>query len=308
MLSRVAQRIYWMSRYLERAENTARMVNVNAHLLLDLPKKLPLGWAPLIEISGSTELFDEIYPEANERNVVRFLIADPRNSGSLLSSLASARENARTIRDIIPREGWEIINAVYLDTRAALPAGLAQKRRFGFLSSVMGSVERLNGLLASTMLHDVGYSFLRMGRNLERADMTTRIVDVRSESLFLESSEELLPFEHIQWMSVLQSLSAYQSYVQKVQGPVRRRTAIRFLLQDPDFPRAFLHCSEQVKSCLQLLPNNEGPVRFVNRIGRIRRARPDEMEAKQLHGYIDRLQLNLARLDSLIAKTYFAHE
>ncbi len=308
MLSRVAQRIYWMARYLERAENTARMVNVNAHLLLDLPKKLPLGWAPLTEITGSTDLFTELYPEANERNVVRFLIADTRNPGSLLNSLASARENARTIRDIIPREGWEIINAVYLDTRAALPGGLAQKRRFGFLSSVMGSIERLSGLFASTMLHDVGYSFLRMGRNLERADMTTRIVDVRSESLFLEGAEELLPFEHIQWMSVLQSLSAYQSYVQKVQGPVRRRAAVRFLLQDPDFPRAFLHCSEQVKSCLQYLPNNEGPVRFVNRISRIRRARPDEMEVQQLHDYIDRLQLNLARLDSLIAKTYFSYE
>lgn len=307
MLSRVAQRIYWMARYLERAENTARMVNVNAHLLLDLPKKLPLGWAPLIEITGSTELFAEIYPEANERNVVRFLIADSRNPGSLLNSLVSARENARTIRDIIPREGWEIINAVYLDTRAGLPAGLAQKRRFEFLNSVMGCIERLNGLFASTMLHDVGYSFLRMGRNLERADMTTRIVDVRSENLFLESSEELLPFEHIQWMSVLQSLSAYQSYVQKVQGPVRRRAAVRFLLQDPDFPRAFLHCSEQVKSCLQFLPNNDIPVKFVNRISRIHRARPDEMEAKQLHDYIDRLQLNLARLDSLITKTYFAY-
>jgi uncharacterized alpha-E superfamily protein len=297
-----------MARYLERAENTARMVNVNAHLLLDLPKKLPLGWAPLIEITGSTELFAEIYPEANERNVVRFLIADTRNPGSLLNSLASARENARTIRDIIPRESWEIINAVYLDTRAGLPAGLAQKRRFEFLNSIMGSIERLNGLFASTMLHDAGYSFLRMGRNLERADMTTRIVDVRSESLFLEGIEELPPFEHIQWMSVLQSLSAYQSYAQKVQGPVRRQAAVRFLLQDPDFPRAFLHCSEQVKSCLQSLPNNEGPVRFVNRISRIRRARTDEMEAKQLHDYIDRLQLNIARLDGLITKTYFAYE
>ncbi len=308
MLSRVAQRIYWLARYLERAENTARMVNVNAHLLLDLPKKLPLGWAPLIEITGSTELFSDCFAEANERNVVRFLIADPRNSGCLLNSLSAARENARTIRDIIPREGWEIINALYLDTRAALPGALAQKRRFAFLRSVMGDIQRLNGLFAGSMLRDAGYSFLRMGRNLERADMATRMVDVRSENLLLEGSEELLPFERIQWMSVLQSLSAYQSYIQKVQGPVRRRAAVRFLLQDPDFPRAFLHCSEQVKACLQTLPNNDAPVRFVNRISRIRRARPDEMSAKQLHDYIDRLQLNLARLDSLIAKTYFAYD
>jgi uncharacterized alpha-E superfamily protein len=102
--------------------------------------------------------------------------------------------------------------------------------------------------------------------------------------------------------------SAYQSYVQKVRGPVRRRAVVRFLLQDPDFPRAFLHCSEQVKSCLQILPNNKRRIRIVNRISRIRRVKPDEMDAKQLLDYIDRLQLNLARLDSLIAKTYFTYQ
>ena len=295
-----------MARHLERAENTARMVNVNAHLLLDLPKKLPVGWHPLIEISGGAELFEELYTDTSERSVVRFLIADTRNPGSLLSSLGSARENARTIRDIIPREGWELINGSYLDTRTELPAGLSQKRRFYFLSSVVAKVEQLTGLFDSTMLHDVGYKFLCLGRTLERGDMTTRIVDVRSETLLPQESEELVPFEHIQWMSVLQSLSAYQSYMQKVQGPVRRRSAIRFLLQDAEFPRAFLYCMGAVKSYLQNLPNNDAPVRFVNRISRVRRARPDEMTKKQLHDYIDRLQLNLARLDSLIAKTYFA--
>ncbi len=305
MLSRVAQRIYWMARYLERAENTARMVNVNAHLLLDLPKKLPIGWLPLIEISGSAGLFKELFTDASERNVVRFLIADNRNPGSLMTSLGNARENARTIRDIIPRDGWEIVNALYLDTKAALPTALGQKRRFGFLGSIMGKIEQLTGLFSSSMLHDVGYNFMRMGRNLERADMTTRIVDVRSESLLPQETEELLPFEHVQWMSVLQSLSAYQSYVQKIQGPVRRRSAVRFLLQDPDFPRAFYHCVLQIRACLQMLPNNETPLRFIGRISRIRRARPDEMEKKQLHDYVDRLQLNLARLDSILAKTYF---
>lgn len=307
MLSRVAERIYWMTRYLERAENTARMVNVNAHLLLDLPKKLPLGWRPLIEITGSDELFDELFSEATERNVVRFLIADTRNSGSLLSSLAFARENARTIRDIIPREGWEVINALFLDTKASLPAGLAQKRRFEFLRSVTGRIDQVTGLLGGTMLHDAGYDFLRIGRNLERADMTTRIVDVRSASLLPEEAEQLRPFENIQWVSVLNSLSAFQGYSQKMQGPVRRRSALRFLLQDPDFPRAFLYCIGQVKHSLQRLPNNDQPVRLVNRITRsIRRARLDAMSRKKLHHYLDRLQVNLGWLDGMIAQNYFA--
>ncbi len=307
MLSRVAERIYWMARYLERAENTARLINVNAHLLLDLPKKLPLGWRPLIDISGYGKLFDDLYPEPSERNVTRFLVADNRNPSSLLLSLNNARDNARAIRDIIPREGWEVINALYLDTKASLPMGLAQKRRFEFLHAIIGRVEQMTGLLAGTMLRNAGYNFLRMGRNLERADMTTRIVDVRSESLLPQEPEELLPFENIQWMSVLQSLSGYQSYSQKIQGPVRRRNVVRFLLQDPEFPRTFLYCVGQVKQCLRDLPHKRDAVKLIDRTLRsIRRARLEEMDKDGLHKYIDKLQLRLARLDGVITGTYFA--
>lgn len=107
MLSRVAENIYWLGRYLERAENTARVVNVNANLLLDLPKNVRLGLAPILEIMSSRELFDEHYDEPNEANVVAFLIKDLRNPSSIISSLVAARENARTIREIIPCEAWE---------------------------------------------------------------------------------------------------------------------------------------------------------------------------------------------------------
>ncbi len=306
MLSRVAERIYWFARYLERAENTARIVNVNAHLLLDLPRRVPLGWQPLIDITGGGEAFASLNQEPSEQNVVRFLVADPRNPDSLLSSLNSARENARTIRDVIPREAWEGINEFFLEMKSALPTGLARSRRFDLLRSAITRNQQLTGLLAGSMLHDVGYEFLRIGRNLERADMTTRIVDVRSASLLPSESEELLPFGSIQWASVLRSLSAYQSYTQKVAGPVRREAVLQFLLQELSFPRSFAHCVAQIRGCMQRLPHNDDPMRFVNRITRtIKRAKPSELNSERLHKFTDQLQLNLARLNDLISRTYF---
>ena len=122
MLSRVANNIYWMARYIERAENTARLINVNTHLLLDLPKRVRLGWEPIIDINSSRDYFYSMYNEADERSVVRFMVTDLKNTGSILSSLGKARENARTIRDIIPREAWEQINTLYHD--AAHPSHL----------------------------------------------------------------------------------------------------------------------------------------------------------------------------------------
>jgi uncharacterized alpha-E superfamily protein len=123
MLSRVAENIYWLARYVERAENTARIVTVNANLLLDLPKGIAPGWRPLIDITGANALFEEHYKDYGERQVVRFLLGDERYPGSILSALGAARENCRTIRDVVPREAWEQINELYLFAREELAKG-----------------------------------------------------------------------------------------------------------------------------------------------------------------------------------------
>jgi uncharacterized alpha-E superfamily protein len=129
MLSRVAEHIYWMARYLERAENTARLINVNGSLILDLPSIARPDWYSLIVITGSDKAFRQSYRNDTESRVIRFMVADGDNPGSILASLRMARENARTVRDIIPREAWERINSLYLNTRDALPGGLAPMRR-----------------------------------------------------------------------------------------------------------------------------------------------------------------------------------
>ncbi|HEY5720298.1 MAG TPA: alpha-E domain-containing protein, partial [Gammaproteobacteria bacterium] len=241
MLSRVAENLYWMARYIERAENTARLVGVNANLLLDLPRGIAPGWEPLIEITGSAGLFRERYAEPSERNVVRFLIADMDNPGAILASLRAARENCRTIRDIVPREVWELLNELYLYARDEVNVGLTKKGRHAYLKQVILSVQTLTGLLVGTMNHDAGYQFMRIGRNLERADMTTRIIDVRSASLLDDAPVELRPFENIQWVSVLKSLTGYQMYRRSMQASVRQGDVRRFLFQHGEFPRSVLH-------------------------------------------------------------------
>jgi len=306
MLSRVAENIYWMARYIERAENIARLLNVNTNLLLDLPKSANVGWLPIIEILSSEQLFNEQYDTPDERNVLRFIISDQKNSGSIVSSLNFARENARTIRDIIPRESWERINDLFLLAKGNAQSGIARKHRYDYLSAVILGAQTITGQLAGTMLHDVGYDFLRMGRNLERTDMTTRIIDVRSGDLLEQEHEALTPYENIQWMSVLKSLTAYQMYRRSVQTRVSRPYVLKFILKDRNFPRAVFHTLGEVEACLANLPRNK---EIKKQLGEIQQfvldADPAILKQIELHKFIDELQVKLIQFNSAIADTYF---
>jgi uncharacterized alpha-E superfamily protein len=306
MLSRVAEDLYWVARYIERAENTARLINVNANLLLDLPKTVAFGWNPLIEITGSEALFHELYDEANERNVIKFLTGDVANPGSILSSLQCARENIRTMRDFLPREAWEQLNELYLTARSQLSSALSKHKRYDYLRSIIGGTQQMVGIFASTITHDHGYDFLRLGRYLERADMTTRIIDVRSADLIADHGD-LTPFYNIQWMSVLRSMSAYQMYRRQIQGPVRRVDVLRFLFQDPQFARSIYYCLFHAEVFLRHLPRNETPLRHLTQLQHIvSEADLRQLKQQDLHDFIDDLQRELATIHDQITATYFA--
>jgi len=306
MLSRVAENLYWFGRYVERAENTARIVGVNANLLLDLPKGIAPGWEPLIAITGDREEYDALYADYSERHVVRFLLADTRNPSSMLASLAWARENARTMRDILPREVWEQVNELYLFARGEMASGVGKRGRYAYLKRIILGAQTLTGMLAGTMSHDVGYEFLCAGRNLERADMTSRIIDVRSATLLPDETTGLRPFENIQWMSVLKSLSGYQMYRQHIKVRVRRADVIRFLLQNHQFPRSVRHGVVRVEASMRVLPRNEGPTRALGRLKRmIDHADASGLAESGLHEFMDQVQLALAQVHEEVARTYF---
>ncbi|TCV79280.1 alpha-E domain-containing protein [Sulfurirhabdus autotrophica] len=308
MLSRVADSIYWLARYIERAENSARIVMVNANMVLDTPKGMSPGWRPLITITSSEELYDQNYSEDSERNVVKFLIGDMNNPGSILSSLWFARENVRTIRDVVPRETWESINDLHLYAKTNLRNGLSQRARYDYLKHIIAGAQQITGMLAGTMNHDTAYHFLRIGRNLERAEMTIRIIDVRSASL-LPHKAELTPFENIQWMSVLKSLSGYQMYRRLMQVRVGRPAVLKFLLQTREFPRAFFHCICEVEESMRRLPHNNKTLAILAAIKEtVLKADLAQLEQQALHIFIDDLELALADLTTQINNRYFVAE
>jgi uncharacterized alpha-E superfamily protein len=177
MLSRVAERTYWAARYLERIENTVRLIGVYDKLMFDLPKNVGIGWYNLITINSAEEAFNERYKIHDERNVVKFLLGDDTNPSSVTASLKFARENLRTSRDVVPAESWEMINELHLFVVENLQKGVNRSQRFNFLDGVIKSCQQIQGLMVGTMPRDVVWYFMKLGRNIERADMTTRLVD-----------------------------------------------------------------------------------------------------------------------------------
>ncbi|MEX0964169.1 MAG: alpha-E domain-containing protein [Pseudohongiellaceae bacterium] len=311
MLSRVAERIYWQARYLERAENTARLLSVFSTLLLDLPPGTKLSWRSLVEITGTDKVFDTKYKQANERNVMRFLLLDNEVS-SLLTTLASTRENARTTREIMPLEAFEQINDLYHYARDNAAASLSGGSRHRFLEEIISCCHEISGLMAGSMSRGAAYSFVRLGRSLERADMATRIIDVGSGNLLPEigtgkkRQEAKEPYENTLWMNILRSLTAYQMYRQHVKHRVNGEDVVRFLLQDDDFPRAATHALTTISKVLVHLPNNTKAAKQVNKTRAIvQRGDINQLLESGLFQYLDDLQIEIATIHGCIADTWF---
>lgn len=311
LLSRVAERVYWQARYIERAENTARLLSVFSALLMDLPKGTKLGWHTLIQITGNEKAFHEQYKQATERNVMKFLLAE-RNGVSILEMLASARENARTTREVMPTEAFELINEMYYAGRDNAEEAVGRAIRNEFLDDVVADCQQIWGLLAGSMSRDDAYSFIRLGRSLERADMTTRIVDVGSSKLLPELEVEQAdagsrePYENILWMNVLRSQSAFQMYRQHVRERVKAEEVVRFLLQSEQFPRSTAHNLTTLTKVLHKLPNHSKVKWQVDKTRRlIRDADIDKLLRRGLLKYLDEVQKEIANVHVRIADAWF---
>lgn len=305
MLARVAENIYWMARYLERAEDMARLISVTANLTLDLPKGLTPIWGQLIAITGAEALYSS--HDFEERAVLKFLINEASGQVSILSCIACARENARTIRDVIPREVWEAMNALYLYSKEQAPQATSKRGRFVFLDEVIRQCQMLTGMLAGTMNHDAGYIFLRVGRYLERADMTSRIIDIRSANLLPSATTAQATYENLQWMSVLRSLSGYQMYRRAMQLRVQRTEVLRFLFQSDVFPRSLSFSINAVNRAIELLPNHDKVQIVVHRVNRqLDNAQIDKLKQAELQMFVDQVQIGFAQIHDELQLAYFS--
>lgn len=307
MLSRVSENLYWMARYLERAENTARFITSTTQVLLDLPRGGTFGWHTLLKAAGLDDLYRKHYRSANEAEIMRFLILDERNPGSILASIQSARENTRTFREVLPMEIWERVNGLYLYTRDnAERATRGRSQRYEILDGVIERRESIIGLLAGSMSHNLAYLFLDLGTSLERADMTTRIVDVNSAvSLPQDATADTLR-ERL-WMNTLNGLSAYQMYRQHVGVHVNCAAVVDYVLRDPHFPRSVAFCLDAIESSLAALPGYQDPLQATRHAWQ-RLARMDlaTISPAILHNHLDLIQGDLGELHNAIARQYFA--
>jgi uncharacterized alpha-E superfamily protein len=312
MLSRVADCVFWMSRYIERAENAARFVDVNLNLTLDLGGIASNQWDPLVYTSGDHEQFYKRYGTATQTNALSMLAFDEQNPNSIVSCLKSARENARTIREIIAAAVWEELNKFYWFVTDAARNGQAADNPFEFFNHVKRSGQLIVGIMEATMSRGEAWHFAQMGRLLERADKTSRILDVKYYILLPTVADIGTPLDAIQWSALLKSASALEMY-RKRHGRITPDEVAEFLILDAEFPRALRFCLRGAEESLHAVTGTE-PGTFRNqaerRLGQLRSeldyAQIGDIIEHGLHEFIDNFQRKLNLVGEAVQATFFS--
>ncbi|MEB3357898.1 MAG: alpha-E domain-containing protein [Synechococcales bacterium] len=310
MLSRVADSIYWLNRYVERAENVARFIDVNLNLLLDLPIGTEQQWRPLVVTTGDLALFTERYGEASAENVIQFLTFDTDYPNSILSCVRAARENARSVREIISSEMWEQINAFYIMVKeASWDSSLAQLS--SFFAEVKMASHLFAGVTSATMSHNEGWHFGRIGRLLERADKTTRILDVKYFILLPSVKYVGTTLDELQWIALLKSASAYEMY-RKCQHRILPAEVARFLILDREFPRSIHFCVLQAEQSLYEITGSKfgrwssAADRSLSRLrSELEYLTIEEIMQSGLHEFLDSIQKRLNLVGTAVCETFF---
>ncbi len=306
MLSRSAERVYWLARYLERTENTARLISVYMNLLMDLPTGVEMGWPQLIRINGANDLFYSRYKSTSERNVTKFLLVDEDNPTSLFSSLRYARENMRTTRELMPDEAWEQVNELYLFTKNNLDTVSNRRGRLVFLNEVMQGCQRFTGLLSGYMSHNNPYRFIRLGRKIERADTSSRILELATLLLAESRSNEMRQYENILWVNILQTLNALLMYRQHVRSRVKGDDVLNYLLRDTELPRSIGCCIRDIAEAIDTLPNHDKlPEKVAELNAYVQGINTRKTTQSQLRKILDDLQARLAGLHNDISNNWF---
>ncbi len=311
MLSRVANSIYWMCRYIERAENVARFISVNLNLLLDMPSEKGKHWEPLVLITGDQELFEKRYSDYTREAVIRFLTFDRQYPNSILSCLAAARENGRSIREIISSEMWEHLNTFYLELANPKYQPMAFGDPHKFFKIIQMRSHLFTGLMDCTMSHGEAWNFARIGMMLERADKTSRILDVKYFMLLPQADLVNTPIDNIQWTAVLKSASAFEMY-RKEHHQISPRMVASFLIFDKQFPRSIRHCITKAQVGLHRItgsPYGSTSNLAEKLLGRLKADLEytdiDEVLNQGMHEYLDGLQTRVNQVDAAIGTTFF---
>ena len=297
MLSRTADHLFWMARYMERAENTARMLDVNYQTSL-LPQSADMseqGWRGLLSISELTWSFSKKYQEVTPKNVMDFMVRDETNASSIIACLRSARENARAVRGALTTEVWETQNQTWLEMNSALRQGAFERDPAAFFERVKVRSHQTRGVTVGTMLMDEALHFLRIGTFLERADNTARLLDVRFQAL--AGSDDFGPgtakegqeVDFYHWSAILRSVSGFEIYRKVYRNVIRPEKVAELLVLRPDMPRSLAACMNEALVNLKMVANEQSS-ETLRRAGRLQSdlqyGRIDEILATGLHAYL----------------------
>lgn len=305
LLARVADRLYWGARYIERAEDTARIIGAFNDLIIDLPISADSRWAPLLTITGSTMTVDSETADGGENAIIRNLLADRSNPGSIASCVDASRSNLRSAREVMPREAWRTVNSLSQFVDSVADGSVHRGRRGLFVTRVVDDSRRLDGVLESTMTRNDAHRMWRLGRLIERADMTTRVLGVAAAALLQRDRDgNGLIHDEVQWMGVLRSLSALQMYQLRTRGPIEAKSVVDFLLSYTPFPRSVMGCLEEVRVVLSELPESGDVVAVLDSAERlVAGAAPDVTDGAALDQSMDAVQVAIqATGDAITAR------
>lgn len=296
MLSRTADHLFWMARYMERAENTARLLDVNyqTSLLPQSQEAAQNGWKGLLSISELTSDYLKKHGELSARNVMTFMVSDPGNPSSILNCLRAARENARAVRGALTTEVWETTNQTWLEFNRVLKEGMLERDPGEVFEWVKFRSHLSRGVTLGTMLQDEAFHFQRIGTFLERADNTARMLDVKFHARNTEffgsgAGNEGKEVDFYHWSAVLRSVSAFEVYRKVYRNVIRPEKVAELLILRAEMPRSLVYCMDEVVSNLRAVANDQSH-ETIRRAGRLRAdlqfSRIDEILATGLHAYL----------------------
>jgi uncharacterized alpha-E superfamily protein len=303
--------MYWLNRYIERAENVARFIDANYHMTLDIPDGASDQWQPLINTTGDHELFKKLYGAATRENAIEFLVFDRNNPNSIFSCVRAARENARSVREYISSEMWEHLNTFYLMINtAAKEASMDLPHQF--FVDIMTASHTFIGITDSTMNHGEGWHFGRMGRMLERADKTSRLLDVKYFILLPSVDYIGSSYDNILWGALLRSASAFEMY-RKRHGRIDPKKIVEFLLLDANFPRAVHSCIITAMISMNNITgsprgtySNKAEQQLGKLLAEFNFASLDDIFAQGLHEYLDGTQTRINAVGAAIHGDFFS--
>lgn len=312
MLSRVANSLFWLGRYTERAENYARFIDVNFNLSIDLPPGMKAQWDPLITATGDKKLFKTLFGnDFNRENSIFFLAFDERNKNSIISTVRSGRENARIVRENIPKETWEVLNELhhYVQNAAKRNVWKKEDSRDCF-KEIKNQLQLLSGISYDNIPRTQGWYFTKLGQFLERADKTSRILDVKYHFLLPSVDEVGSPLDFLHWAALLKSVSGFNAY-RRLFGKISPTAIVDYLVLNRYFPRSIFYCLMRAENCLHEI--SESSRGFSNpaekAIGNLRAdieyADVNDVFQYGLHEYLDQLQRRLNEISSAVSEQYF---